>query len=424
MNPEFLAKLTAAQTDDERSWLVTELRLGMLSEELRSVVWATAVPHWFDAEILAALRPELADQAASLYLKIQGLSFIEQFCDRGHRVHDLTRKLMLDQLWLENPTEFKLLSHRAAAYFRTQPAAESQIELVYHQVGHDSDLGASALNDLAWNWYGEFRRPEYELLLRTIQEHVDGGRGTHRLMTEIVLADVRLRLAHEQFVLVREKRQQILILRGLSHQIEVINPELTQLREARVKILALRQWTQQERQVARQVMMDKIVQHVNDGTYVDIRGKVAVLLPIAEATLKAVIDLSPTLAVDKSFSVFTLICEQNEEKKVTIFHRQMLLEQIWEDLAEQVERNATLNVCVTGSNRGSVTIVLSLRGFIPRSHVSTVGQIVQTLIDEAHGRISFSSQVAISTNGLELSLREVLEELGELDLLHEFRQPH
>jgi predicted RNA-binding protein with RPS1 domain len=192
MNSELLARLADAQTENERSWLVTELRLSALSEEHRSMVWAAAIPHWFDADILAALRPELVDRTTDFYIELQALSFVERFGDRGCRIHDLTRKLLIDRLWLDEEIEFKLLSQRAAAYFEPQPEEENQIEFVYHQVGHDADLGAITLNYLAWNWYGEFRRPESELLIRTVQEQVDGGRGTPKLMAEIAFADGRL----------------------------------------------------------------------------------------------------------------------------------------------------------------------------------------------------------------------------------------
>jgi anti-sigma regulatory factor (Ser/Thr protein kinase) len=193
MNPEFLAKLTAAQTDDERSWLVTELRLGTLSEELRSMVWAAVIPHWFDADILAALRPMLASQAVDLYSEIQGLSFIEQFGDRGHRVHDLTRRLMLDRLWTAEKSQFKLLSHRAANYFERKSEVEvDKIEWIYHYIVSDPVRGANAIKSLADSLLNEFRRPEYELLIKTIKEQLDTGRSARRINLELMAVNAKL----------------------------------------------------------------------------------------------------------------------------------------------------------------------------------------------------------------------------------------
>ena len=53
---DFFARLQAA-SNDERNWLVTERLLNTLPADLRAMAWAAAVPHWFDAEILAAALP-------------------------------------------------------------------------------------------------------------------------------------------------------------------------------------------------------------------------------------------------------------------------------------------------------------------------------------------------------------------------------
>ena len=84
MNAEFLARLVQAQTEEEKDWLLAELSLSVLSPELRAMALAAAMPHWFDAKILAALQPDLAQQAEALYLELQHLPFVEGFADRGH----------------------------------------------------------------------------------------------------------------------------------------------------------------------------------------------------------------------------------------------------------------------------------------------------------------------------------------------------
>jgi tetratricopeptide (TPR) repeat protein len=234
MNAEFLARLAAAQTEDERSWLVTELRLSTLSEEARSLVWAAVIPHWFDENILAALRPELADRISGLLPELLALSFVESLENRGYRIHDLTRKLMLDRLWSENQAEFKLLSQRAADYFETQSEdEESQIESVYHQIGYDADLGASKLRNLAWTWQRKYRRPESELLLRTAQELLDAGRGTAKLRAETIFADGRLRFrfyeapaALERLTIALELFREIADQRGEANTLQAIGDVL------------------------------------------------------------------------------------------------------------------------------------------------------------------------------------------------------
>ena len=101
MMDDFLRQLQAA-TDEKRRWLVTENLLNSLPPDLTQMAWAAAIPHWFDADILAALRPELKGRAAGLYAQLQTLPFVEPFEGRGYNVHELTRKLMLAHLWQEH----------------------------------------------------------------------------------------------------------------------------------------------------------------------------------------------------------------------------------------------------------------------------------------------------------------------------------
>jgi tetratricopeptide (TPR) repeat protein len=173
---ELLARLAAAQTDDERAWIVTENLLDQMSPDLRSITWAAAIPHWFDADILAALRPELRDRAAQIYTDLQTISFVEVFPERGHNIHELTRRLMLEHLWRENPDEFRALSARAAEYFARREENTWQIESVYHLIVAEPDKGADAVWVLGANLNNAFRFAELETLVTTLLEQVTTGR--------------------------------------------------------------------------------------------------------------------------------------------------------------------------------------------------------------------------------------------------------
>ncbi|MFN6463499.1 MAG: tetratricopeptide repeat protein [Nostoc sp. DedVER02] len=184
MNHELLQKLAKAQTDEERSWIVTESLLSTLSPELASAAYAAAVPHWFNADILAALRPELQAQSSQLYTELQTLPFVEEFFGRGHNVHDLTRNLMLKHLWHEHQDEFLTLSQRAAEYFFSsnerqktiteQP--ETQIEWLYHLIVVDREWKGSEFWDLAQKWNNNFRVAELESLITTLLEQIAAER--------------------------------------------------------------------------------------------------------------------------------------------------------------------------------------------------------------------------------------------------------
>ncbi len=91
---EFLKELEA-MPESERPWAVTKLTLSGLPEDLQTVVWEMANYDYFDAQTIALACPALADKSEKLYLQMQELSFVEEFPDRGHNIHELTRSLLL-----------------------------------------------------------------------------------------------------------------------------------------------------------------------------------------------------------------------------------------------------------------------------------------------------------------------------------------
>ncbi len=171
MNSELLARLMAA-TPEERSWILTESVLESLSPELRRAVWAVAVPHWFDGEILAALCPELAEQAEELYTELQALSFVERFGERGHNVHEATRKMLLDKLWQDRPEEFRSVSKLAADYFEKDET--NRAEWLYHKavVEPIGDDLINVMQPLDHN----FMRSESEVILKALDEQISANR--------------------------------------------------------------------------------------------------------------------------------------------------------------------------------------------------------------------------------------------------------
>jgi small subunit ribosomal protein S1 len=155
-----------------------------------------------------------------------------------------------------------------------------------------------------------------------------------------------------------------------------------------------------------QVVRGKIFQVDHDGAYVDIGGKSSAFLPQEEASLRAVTDLSEILPMDEELE-FLIIRDQDAEGQVTISRKQLEMRQIWEKLAEIQENSQTVQVRVTGVNKGGVTVDLfGLRGFIPRSHLvekndldSLMGQLLTANILEANQE----------TNKLVLSQRKVMQ---------------
>ena len=139
MSDDLLSRLRLASTDEDRALIITEDLISTLSPSLQSMVWAAAVPRWFNTKILTALRPELADQAEALYQELQDLSFVEVFPERGHNVHERTRQLMLNHLFHERQEEFRNLTDRAKDFFDLQVEPENYGESLYHAQLYDFD---------------------------------------------------------------------------------------------------------------------------------------------------------------------------------------------------------------------------------------------------------------------------------------------
>ena len=118
-----------------------------------------------------------------------------------------------------------------------------------------------------------------------------------------------------------------------------------------------------------QVVRGKVVQYESDGAYIDIGGKSIAFLPLMEAALQPITDLSKVLPLQEEQD-FIIIREQDAEGQVTLSRRQLEIKQIWQRLVQMQENKQTLQVRVTGVNKGGVTVdVQGLRGFIPRSHL-------------------------------------------------------
>lgn len=131
-----------------------------------------------------------------------------------------------------------------------------------------------------------------------------------------------------------------------------------------------------------QVVRGQVFEYTSDGVYVDIvGGKSPGFLPRKEASLADVEDLSEILPLQEERE-FLVIREQNAEGQVLLSIRQLELEKVWDRLNESQQQAQSFQVRVTGMNRGGVTVDFdSLRGFIPRSHLSEKEDL-NSLIDQ------------------------------------------
>ncbi|AFZ35509.1 RNA binding S1 domain protein [Stanieria cyanosphaera PCC 7437] len=131
------------------------------------------------------------------------------------------------------------------------------------------------------------------------------------------------------------------------------------------------------------VIKGTVVQYESEGAYVDIGGKSPAFVPTREAALGTIDNLAEVLPLNQELE-FLIIREQNDEGQVTLSRRQLQLQAAWDNVAEIAESGKSVQVRITGVNKGGVTgEIEGLRGFIPRSHLeqrdnldSLVGQLL------------------------------------------------
>jgi small subunit ribosomal protein S1 len=169
-----------------------------------------------------------------------------------------------------------------------------------------------------------------------------------------------------------------------------------------------------------QVVRGKVFEYDSNGAYVDIGGKSSAFLPIEEAALRTVTDLSEVVPLEEERD-FLIIREQDADGQVTLSLRQLQIQQAWEDLIELQETGKVLQVRVSGANKGGVTVdVQGMRGFIPRSHLverdnieSLIGQSLSVNfleVDREREKLVLSQRMATQSNAFtQLQIGQLVE---------------
>ncbi|MGQ4649149.1 S1 RNA-binding domain-containing protein [Lyngbya aestuarii] len=119
-----------------------------------------------------------------------------------------------------------------------------------------------------------------------------------------------------------------------------------------------------------QVVRGKVYRYESDGAYIDIGGKSLAYVPFQEVSLQTTGDLAELLPLQGEMD-FLIVREQDAEGQITLSRRQLEIKRVWDELVEIQDDNKSLQVRVSGVNKGGVTVDWQgLRGFVPRSHLS------------------------------------------------------
>ena len=140
---EMLTALEQARDSRESLVLVTlDILLEGRDPKTRSALEAAAIPHWFDAGILATLLQGSRQQAAATVVSLRILPIVEP-ADRQHTwvVQSEVRLALRKRLAKATPDRFRRLTERARDYYQGTDH-RSRIESVYHGL-HADPVGAA-----------------------------------------------------------------------------------------------------------------------------------------------------------------------------------------------------------------------------------------------------------------------------------------
>ena len=157
-----LAQLNAAQGNPQALTLATlNIVLEARGPQLRPLIEAAAIPHWFDRDILTALLPEHTISEET-FAALTALPMVEPFQGKGWNVHESTRLALRHWLAAEHPERLRQLSARAADHFHPQPDAE--VETLYHRLLADPEHAAGQVGDACYTFQQRGRQTELDRL--------------------------------------------------------------------------------------------------------------------------------------------------------------------------------------------------------------------------------------------------------------------
>lgn len=156
-----------------------------------AVLQYCAIPHWFDAEVLAVLR-ERADGNDRVIELLRGYSFVRPVGAGRYAYQDDVRAALLAEWRAERASELGLINRRLAAHFAARVAAEQSHEVqlpavtitmrphaewdvwrreaLYHLLQADPAAGLAQLRDTFEQAEASYRLGEAEALLQVVAD--------------------------------------------------------------------------------------------------------------------------------------------------------------------------------------------------------------------------------------------------------------
>lgn len=197
-----LRVLEAANSDPAKLALASvDLAYPSLSADesslLKESLEAAAIPHWCDAQILAALMKTSSQESAARLAQLRRLSVVEPFPARGTdavNVHEASRLALRKAISVLQTNRFRALSAKAVELFEKDRGPAGRIEWIYHLLCADPEKGATSLEN---DEHGVFQvaRPEdrYALAVALAELNDSGlvhGRARVQVLFVVAWAEV------------------------------------------------------------------------------------------------------------------------------------------------------------------------------------------------------------------------------------------
>lgn len=155
------------------------------------------------------------------------------------------------------------------------------------------------------------------------------------------------------------------------------------------------------------------VEYSPAGCLVDIGAKASAFLPVLEASLAPVTDLSTVLPLDVPMQ-FQIISDEDENGQLLVSIKRIQYKAAWDAVKELAEADAVIEAEVIAVNRGgAICLVQGLRAFLPGSHLA--GQLPDESLVGVTLPLKFL-EVNDVTNKLVVSNRKAVVEQQMADL--------
>ena len=175
--------------------------------QLRAAIEAAAVPHWFDAHILARLLELPESRASELIGKLDSFPIVERFAAHGtdgRNIHETTRLALRRELLFRDRDRLKTLSAHAIEAIGTGSEPHLATERLYHRFCASPEQAADDCEALSREWLSTARAEILQTLRVALEELENTELISGRPRAEVLLFIGSLRSLNGETAKLRE----------------------------------------------------------------------------------------------------------------------------------------------------------------------------------------------------------------------------